>query len=230
MKRTLTLLFFVTLLAASKSKLPVSTDKKPIPAKKEAVAQPESLEKELKTYQDKLKNRIDLTVAFTQTTYKDLRKNTVKSQGTASFHRPNQFRWSTQKPVAQAEEWIFTGTELFSHKNAIFTRYRVTGTIGKEIQQVVDMVINFDQLMKKYTLKQVTKEKDRVTILLLPLVASDLQSATLQLDTQKNFISQVRLDFVGKNHTIFDFSAPDTRSLPAATFTIPKEAVVKEAL
>ena len=92
------------------------------------------------------------------------------------------------------------------------------------------MVINFDQLIKKYTLKRITKEKEHVTIVLTPQTSSDLQSATLQLDTKKNFISQVRLDFIGQNHTTFDFTDPNTSLLPPDTFALPKGAIVKEAL
>ncbi len=220
------LLFFCSLFLLGAGKMSKTIPNMPSTAS----SQPASLEKELKNYQEKLQRRTDLTVAFIQTTYKDLRKNTLQSRGMASFHRPNQFRWSTQKPIALEEEWIFTGSELFSHKKQTFTRYKISGSIGREIQQVVDMVINFDQLIKKYTLKRITKENHLVTIILIPHAISDLQAASLQLDVQKNFISQVRLDFVGNNHTTFDFSQPDERTLAPEIFLIPKGTVVKEAL
>jgi len=218
------LLFLLTTpsWAAPKTK----NNKKAIPAPIAAL----SPEAELQAYQEQMKGFQFLTVNFKQTTYKDLRKNTVKSHGKASFQRPNQFHWWTLEPVAIQEEWIFTGTELFNHKGKSVTRYPVTGPVGKEIGQVVDMVINFDQLMKKYTLQKLSKTEEGISVVLLPKIPSDIETATLQLHTKKLYISQVHLVFAGKNHSTFDFTDPDFQKKDPALFAAPKGMPIQDAL
>lgn len=176
---------------------------------------------DIRKIQEKIKAFSDLQVEFNQKTYRALRKRTSKSNGRAFFSKPNKFRWILEEP--KRDEWIFDGKELNhffpARKEAI--SYSANINKGKDFRQIVDLVLNFDTLLKKYDIKSAEQIGEIVKIHLIPKNKGEILSADLSLDLKKNYISQLQLNFKQGNHTKLEFLNPVKKSIPASTFSVP---------
>jgi outer membrane lipoprotein-sorting protein len=185
--------------------------------------------KDLKEIQSKLKKDQFMTVDFEQDVYQSLRNKHKISVGIAHFRKPQNFRWILLKPIKT--EWIFDGSSLYSYNPLSRSANKFGGgaKAGLEIKRVVDMVMSFDTLLEGYNLKNAEQTGHLVLIEMTPKKSRDILSANLTLDLKKNYISQVKLFFRGKNHTTFNFKDPRPSNLGTSIFTLPKGTKVKEA-
>lgn len=233
---TLTLILTLTntsLLAQSKNKTKSQT---PAPAPAQAPAPvPLSDGKlsatDIKNLQEQLKLGEYLTVDFAQTVYKSLRKKTTTSSGSASFIKPDKFRWQLVNP--KKEDWLYDGKNLihFDSERKEALRYQGGASKGKELRSLVDMVLSFDTLMSRYKLIQAVRKNKTIELDFTPLQAEEMTSTHLVVNTEKNFIQEVKLVFKTDNTTTFSFSNPrkdklDTNKL----FALPSNVKIIEGL
>lgn len=183
---------------------------------------------ELRAIQSKMNTAQSLSVKFKQAAYKNLRGKTSHSSGYAHFLKPNMFRWVLETP--KSEQWIYNGKDLYnffpSRKEAIL--YGGVASKAKEIGELVDMILNFDSLQKKYEFNSITQKNNEIFISLTPKTQSDMTKAELVFDRAANYIKEIKLYFRGQNHTLFTFSDPDTKLLQTTLFQLPNEVKVSQ--
>ena len=201
-----------SLAAGEKGLEPVKTlkDQPKASPRLEDASNPEAFtEEDLKKLQTQLKDFGALKVNFSQTAYKSLRKKTIVTTGRAFFAKPNLFRWSLQFEAGE-EEWIFDGQQLLHYEAALkrATSYKASASRGRELGQIVDMVLNPDHLLSEYRLASGQREGDLIKLVLIPRNPGDIVQTQLTLDCAKNYITQVFLSLRGENTTTFDFTNP----------------------
>lgn len=177
---------------------------------------------ELRQLQQRMKNASQLSVDFMQVKTNSLRPNKpAKSSGKAVFAKPSKVRWQLTKP---ASTLIFDGETLYELKESdqTATKYTAKGGRAQDTREVIDLVLNFETLLERYKLIESTKENGRIKLKLEPKVAGSLSEIEVGVDSASAAIQNVTLVFSNKNRTRFEFSNPDRRAVPAATFEVPK--------
>lgn len=178
---------------------------------------------ELRKLQLKLQEHKYLSMDFEQIIFKKLRKKTSKNKGEVHFRKPDSFHWKFSQ--ADHEEWIYDGKTLFHYfpKKNIATRYKAQAAKGKNLREIVSIVLDFDSLLKRYSVVSSSQDKDLVKISLKPKDHGEISQVQLSLDTKLNYMREVKLNFEGGNHSTFAFSNPkhseikNTFSIPAPT-------------
>lgn len=186
---------------------------------------------DLTSIQNNMKNFSQLKLSFQQTIYKDLRKKTRTGNGHAFFKKPNKIRWVIEKP--KNEEWVYNGTELYhvipQSKEAI--KYSNIIGQGKELEEIIDMVLNFESLLKKYNLlSAVEKTPDTIQISISPKENREIQSAEVTLNKKTNTVESIKLLYRGNNHTTYVFSNYDFSAIDANNFIISKEIKISSGI
>ena len=186
-------------------------------------------EKEVRTLQEKIKSFEHLNVVFTQKTYRSLRKKTSLSTGRAFFSKPNHFRWVLETP--SQSQWIYDGKTLnyFLPEKKQATTYPSQVSRGKELRNIVDMVLNFDELLKRFKITKATQTDHLIDITLSPLSPTDIKSADLRLDTKNGFMESIKLNLGSGNHTTIEFSSPNKSPIPGSTYQVPKGTKITSA-
>ncbi|MFK7826532.1 MAG: outer membrane lipoprotein carrier protein LolA [Oligoflexales bacterium] len=186
-------------------------------------------EKEVRKLQEKIKSFEHLNVAFTQKTYRSLRKKTSLSSGQAFFSKPNHFRWALETP--SKTQWLYDGKTLsyFLPDKKQATTYPSQVNKGKELRNIVDMVLNFDELLKRFRILQARQNDHIIDITLSPLSTSEIKSADLKLDTKNGFMESIKLNLGAGNHTTIEFSNPRKSSIPESTYRVPKGTKISSA-
>lgn len=190
---------------------PVSAEPKEVPLK------------EVITLQKKLKETKHYTLKFSQEKYNHSRKKSSSRTGSLRITRPVSFRWALETPVKAAQDWIYNGKELYNyHKNLNeAVKFSTAGRRAKEIQSIVNMVLDIEALLKKYTFERALKEDGIITIFL----SSDdgaMASVTLKLDQKNNYVSFMKLLFRDKNYQAITFELPNLGPIPASVYLPPK--------
>ena len=190
-------------------------------------AEKELTEAELKAYQQKMSGSDFLSIDFTQTRYSAMRKKGSKSQGTARFAQPEKFLWRIETPMQK--QWIFDGNTLYQYEPAIKQAVKFSaGGKAADLTQIVDLVINFDTLLKRYKLESAKHTGGKVEIVLSPKSASDVVRVDLQIDEKESYLSHMKLHMVGGDHLAIDFNNPIRTKIDAKEFTLPSGVSVSE--
>jgi outer membrane lipoprotein-sorting protein len=193
-----------------------------------AVAKEISLE-ELRVIQGKMKSFDNLSVDFVQTSYTALRKKERTRLGKALFAKPGKFKWMLETPIQEYK--IYDGKDFFDYspesKSAV--RYSPTGPKAYELHQIVDLVLNFESLLKRYDLVKAEQEGDLVKVELHPKTDSDVTSVELHMATKQNFISFLKMTLKNKNYLAHDFKNPNQKPIPAEAFQLPKTVNVTDS-
>lgn len=178
----------------------------------------------LRKIQKKFSEKKQLHVQFEQILYKSLRKSTTKSRGEAFFStgKIDQFHWKLTSP--SQIEWIYNGRSLYNYnpKERSAIKYDERLSKGREIRQIIDMVLKFDTLLNFYQLigyKEVSSKA--LELQLKPKRKSDLRKVSLSLDLSKAYISKIVLLFQQKNSTTFRFSNPVWNTVKPQQFSLP---------
>lgn len=164
---------------------------------------------ELRKIQLKLQSYNFLSLNFEQTIFKKLRKKTLKNNGEVYFKKPDSFRWKFTK--TDQEEWIYDGQTLLHYfpKSSKAYRYKSYAAKGKNLKEIVNIVLDFDSLLKRYNVTSSDRDKNIVSLSLSPKETGEITQVQLTLDVDKNFIRKIVLDFDGGNQSSFVFSTPN---------------------
>ena len=178
---------------------------------------------ELRELQQKMNQRRELSVKFTQTRTSNLRPNKPsKSFGKALFAKPAKFRWEVEKPVADV--LIFNGSSLLSYKpgEKTATRFNTEAERAREIKEVIDFVLDFDALMARYNLIESSHQSQGISLRLKPKKTSPLSEISIEIDSKSYFVRLVKMTFQNKNTSEFQFSDPQAPQISPQSFAVPE--------
>jgi outer membrane lipoprotein-sorting protein len=235
MKSIKYLLPTLTLLCGSSLTYATSTKGKKTAPAVAAAARPSVAEKaltmpEIEELQKKLQSGKELTVEFTQTIYRSMRKKTSQRKGKGYFSKPDMFHWALHAPAN--EEWIYNGKFLAHHlpaKKSVY-KYSPAAAKGKDLQILIDMVLNFSTLFNQYQLQSADQKGSIVRMQLKPKNDGEIVLTEITLDTDKNFISEIKLNMRGGNYTLFQFAKPAMGHIDAKLFNLPAGVKVEEVI
>jgi outer membrane lipoprotein-sorting protein len=169
-----------------------------------------TLEEDIKTYQSQMGSPDWLRVEFTQESFKSLRQHTTTTKGRALFQKPNRFRWILEaQGVKEEEHWLFDGgsvSHYFPKQNKAQVYPGATGQ-AKEIENLVDMILNFQTFDKNYRVESLKKEgQDQIQIQLIPKTPKDdLEKVDVSYHLKNQMIQKITLHQGHKNRTTFLF-------------------------
>jgi outer membrane lipoprotein-sorting protein len=181
--------------------------------------------------QDTLGKESSITLNFEQKQEQKMRKKFVTSSGVALFRRPDRLRWVTKTPVR--DEWLYDGKSFlnFNPVKREAVQYSMSANRGQELQEIILMVLNFKELDKKYVFKSAIKDPNAfVTIDLIPKEKNQVASAVLKIDTAKNFVRMLRLNWTRGNYTEFSFSNPNHDPIADKAFELQKGTAISTAI
>lgn len=183
---------------------------------------------ELRAIQAKIKSSDALTVDFTQTKVSGLRGKKTHREGKAQFVKPSHFRWMLETPTREYK--IFNGKDLYDYDPVANTaaRYSPTGPRAHELKQIVDLVLNFDSLLKRYDLVKASEDGDLVAIDLKPKTAGEITGIELKLSQKDSYISYLKFELSNKTQLIHDFKNPSTKVIPEDAFELPKNVKITD--
>ncbi len=184
---------------------------------------------ELRAIQSKVKGTEQLSVDFVQESFSKMRGKSVKRDGHALFQRPSKFKWMLEKPIQQS--MIYDGKDFyeFNPESKSAMRYSPTGPRAYDLKQVVDLVLNFDSLLKRYDLVKAEQDGDNVKIRLKPKSEQDVTGVDLTLSVKDSLISYLKMTMKGGNYLAHDFKNPQRGALAADAFTLPKGVKVTDS-
>lgn len=186
-------------------------------------------EADLKAYQEKISGSDFLSVDFTQSRYTSLRQKIRKSQGTARFSKPDKFRWRLETPIP--DQWIFNGKTLYNYNPATKQAIKYsTGGKADQLTEVVDLVMNFDTLLKRYSLESAKRVNDQIQVVLKPKGSTDITRVDLQIDEKKNYVSSLKMYLGNGNYTALDFLNPIRTKIDESEYSLPSGVTVTEGL
>lgn len=186
---------------------------------------------ELREVQVKLSGRKSLRVDFQQLRTSALRPNKPsKSTGKALFAKPAKFRWEIEKP--QADVLIFDGKSLYSFKpgEKTATRFSTQGEKTTEIKEVIDFVMDFDSLLKRYQIvKSVRLNKD-IVLTLNPKQPGAVSVIDISIDSKSFYVKSLKMSFSNKNTSEFIFSNPAPAEISTGSFEVPSIMKIVEGV
>lgn len=183
---------------------------------------------ELRVIQSKIKGSDSLTVDFVQTKVSGMRGKKTTREGKAQFVKPSNFRWMLETPTREYK--IFDGKNLYDFDPVANTaaRYSPTGPKQHELKQIVDLVLNFDTLLKRYDLVKASEEGDLVAIELKPKTPGDITGIDLKLSQKDALITYMKFTLSNGTQLIHDFKNANTKAIPAEVFELPKSVKVTD--
>lgn len=185
---------------------------------------------ELRDMQAKMKSSDALTVDFVQTKFSGLRGKSTKREGKAIFVKPNLFKWMLQTPTKEFK--IYDGKSFydFSPDTNTARRYAPNGAQSQELRQVIDLVLNFDTLLKRYDLVAAEESGDLIKIQLRPKTPGDIASIELHLAKREEFISFLKMDLTNKNSLTHEFKNPSRTAVGETTFVLPTSVKITDSI
>lgn len=183
---------------------------------------------ELRDIQSKMKGSDSLAVDFLQTKISGLRGKKTTREGKALFVKPASFKWMLETPVKEYK--IYDGKNLYDFDPTANTaaRYSPTGPKQHELKQIVDLVLNFDTLLKRYDLVKASEDGDLVKVELKPKALGDITAVELTLSKKDAVVTSMKFDLGNKNQLIHEFKNPSTKAISAEVFELPKGVKVTD--
>ena len=186
---------------------------------------------ELRAVQAKIKSSDSLSVDFVQTKYSGLRGKSTRRNGRAQFTKPNLFRWMLETPSREYK--IFDGKSFYDYSPDAQSarRYSATGPQGEELRQIIDLVLNFDALLKRYDLIRAAEDGSEVQIFLKPKSeSSELIAVELHLDMAQEYVSFLKMTLRNKNSLTHEFKNPSRLPVQGTAFALPIGTKVSEGV
>ena len=182
----------------------------------------QTMEKELRNLQSQFKSFNHLKVKFVQNTYRSLRKRKTKSTGEALFSKPDKFRWMIQTP--QESQWVFDGKSLsyFVKKTNQKSVYSANAGKGKELRQIVEMVMNVDTLLDKFKLINLQNKGQTVEVFLEPKINGEVKKAVVHLNSKSHIVEKLRLNFDHGNYSEIDFEFVHNKNITNKMYEVEK--------
>ena len=177
---------------------------------------------EIRGLQQRMKGLESLSVDFVQIRTVSIRAGKKsKSSGHAVFGRPTKFRWELTKPVHDV--MVFDGSVLYSFKpeEKTATRFQTQGDRTQEIKEVIDLVLDFDALLKRYELLSTVKDRDIAIMTLRPKQQGLIEGLEVYISTKTALISGIKMSFSNKNTTEYEFTNSSRDKTPDSKFTVP---------
>lgn len=169
---------------------------------------------DLKKKHEELFRGIDhVSLDFTQTVYKKLRNRSLDRNGTAHFSKPNMFRWNFTSAKLGNEEFYYNGKVLthFREAEKTVTNYNTNIGLAKELNEVVNLVLQPQTLYKRYDVipSEKAKGKTQPTITLKPKApGTDIRSIEVGINEAKKYVSMIKIEYLDGNYTKFGFKNP----------------------
>lgn len=184
---------------------------------------------ELRVVQSKMKSTDQLSVDFVQVSYKKLRNKETSRPGHAFFQKPNKFKWVLDKPVLQA--MIYDGKDFFEYNPDSHSamRFSPTGPRAYDLSQVVDLVLNFDSLLKRYDLLKAEQDGDNIKIQLKPKAAQDVTGVDMTFSVKESLITYLKMSMKGGNYLAHEFKNPQRGVLGGDAFKLPAGVKVTDS-
>ncbi|MBF0441817.1 MAG: outer membrane lipoprotein carrier protein LolA [Oligoflexales bacterium] len=177
------------------------------------------------THKSILKSQEHLTVQFDQKIYRKMRNKITQRTGIASFSKPNMFLWTFDDKKNQ-EKYYFNGTTLshFQTSDQSVTHYSTKNSFAKELQDVVDLVLDTEKLFTRYSPKIIESQKDFSRINLIPTSKNptDVSKIEVKILTTKSFIEEINVEYQDGNYTYFTFKNPNNKPIDPKTFVYSK--------
>ena len=171
----------------------------------------------------------NLTVQFSQTIYRKLRNKTIERKGQASFAKPNKFYWLFENDKLGNEEYFYDGKSLSHYlpKERLVQHYGSTSSLSKQLQDIIDMVLDGKKLLLRYKAQSITNEKDNTFATLVPSVEdpnNEIQKIEIKVSDQRTFIKEIKIMYNDEGYSLFRFKNPRTSVIPADRFVFHKPA------
>ncbi len=186
---------------------------------------------ELRDLQSKMQQSDSLSLDFTQTSFTALRGKSRQRRGRAQFAKSGKFLWMLETPVKEYK--IYDGKNFYDYSpdSNSAVRYSQAGEHATELKQIVDLVLNFDSLLKKYDLIKAEDFGDTINVQIKPKdPATELTQVELILDVKQSFISNLKFSLRNKNTLSHEFSKPTRTAIPDSTFTLPPSVKISDSL
>lgn len=153
-----------------------------------------------------------MSTDFKQVIYKKLRNRKMEREGTAHFSRPNSFRWNFNHPLLGMEEFYYDGQTLthYQEKEAVVTHYNANIGLAKELNQVVQLVLDPTTLLNRYDIAEINEPSKQTIFKLTPRpgTATEIKQITIKVSDQKKYVEAVRIEYLDENYTHFQFKNP----------------------
>jgi outer membrane lipoprotein-sorting protein len=188
---------------------------------------PAAAPKALEKHENLFASNKFLTVQFTQTIYRKLRNKTTERKGTASFAKPTKFYWHFENDKAGDEEYFYDGTSLnhFIAREKLLKRYSSTSGLARQLQDVIDMVLDGKALLSRYNVQEIKNEKDSTLATLLPKIddpSNDIKKIEVKISDERKFIKEVKISYADESYSTFKFKNPRTKEIPPTRFAFQK--------
>ena len=184
-----------------------------------------------KAHKDLFRSVSHLGVEFEQTSFRKLRNKKISRTGSALFSQPNKFKWVYTDKLLGIEEYYYDGSR-FSHfvqRENLLTIYGSDTGLGKELQKIVDLILNTKDLLESYQPSDVKKLDTMTEVTLNPKdpMQSDIERIFIKISNKKKYIEQVKLSYQDGNYTAFVFSNPKTSPISASLYKFNGPKTVK---
>lgn len=182
--------------------------------------------------QNELKKNTYLTVDFEIDTFSALRQKHRISKGLAYFQKPGSFRWVYKEP--HNTELIYDGNSLLSYipNENRADRLRVSSGHGDDIRQIVNMVMNLEELLKRYDLEKAEMDDNYLNLVIAPKSNKkvDIYKGHLTIDTKNNFIEVVKLYTDKDNYKKYEFQNPRRNKIDPKIFALDSKVKVTDLI
>lgn len=184
---------------------------------------------QLRAKQSKLKSFESMTIDFVQTKIKPNQKNRkLTRKGQAVFKKPERFVWKLETPTKEYN--LYDGKAFYTYhpdeKTAV--KYSFTGPETYQLTQVVDLVLNFEALLKRYDLGKAEQVGDDIKVHLIPKTVGDVASIDLGFSEKNAHITFLKMTMANKLVLSHDFSNPVFTNVPDTAFDIPAGVKVSQ--
>ena len=190
----------------------------------------EKIKQDLLALQSGLKLKDSVSLEFSQVRYSALRKKNISSKGKAVLIKPEKFRWSFITPAQH--ELIYDGSSLLVYypEEKSATRYGLKASKGKEIKEIVSMVLNLKDLLSSYSISKAQKDRESIFLLLYPKKKlANLDKVSLKVSLEEKIVTDLTLFFKGGNYLKMNFSKFSFAKVNPNILSVPSKTKIAEA-
>jgi outer membrane lipoprotein-sorting protein len=187
---------------------------------------------QLRAKQAKLKSFDGLTIDFIQTKFKPNqgpKGKTLTRKGQAILKKPDLFVWKLETPLKEYYQYDGKAFYTYSPDEKSAVKYSVTGPQSYQLRQIVDLVLNFEALLKRYDLEKAEQIGDDIKVLLKPKTTGEIFSIDLGFSEKKSHIVYLKMTMSNKLILSHDFSNPVFANVPNSAFEIPAGVKVTDS-
>lgn len=166
-----------------------------------------------------------LSLDYTLSKKRKLRNKVVKSKGRAYFAQPSRFRW-----IKNNSEIIFDGENIFNYspKENSATQLNLGKGEGGQIKQLVNLILNFDQLLGVYDITEYKEDKSGISAKLIPKEKEiDVKHVLITVDPKSKLLTTIYIQF-DNTFSKYEFANHKTEKFADSIFSIPKSVTINK--